>query len=416
MRLERKGMGNYQDKNKIGGKINSKIDNQDSFASVISVEQLNESDIFGFGCKIDDFCIKCEGDEDVEIFNNEDHIYIQVKSSQIRKGDFVKILDRFIEIDSDEKATKNYFVIATFEKIVIDNKDIIEQFDDYYKVFINEYETNDKKKRVRNELIERFGLQKYSVMIDRIRFKYRPLFRDAKDTVAIFSKTLRLYYKCRGISEDTINELFASLNALLGVARRERGSVSRGELEKIINKELSHFTPFSKLSLQMGYKKIENGYIKDEEANSKITSISRGFRKAKQKLFAGWRKAYFKEFLLSFFIGAKSCPQCGHPMMANINGLKGIACPDCGFTPYVTMLAFCECGYFETIKNQPEIDDEAHIRYIRDYFNGKEDNLCPKCGRYLYDDNFEDRVFYAPIPYPYSKLMSDDEMYKDSLY
>ena len=290
--MERKGMGNYQDKNKIGGKINSKIDNQDSFASVISIEQLNEPDIFGFGCKIDDFCIKCEGDEDVEIFNNEDHIYIQVKSSQIRKGDFVKILDRFIEIDSDEKATKNYFVIATFEKIVIDNKDIIEQFDDYYKVFINEYETNDKKKRVRNELIERFGLQKYSVMIDRIRFKYRPLFRDAKDTVAIFSKTLRLYYKCRGISEDTINELFASLNAQLGVARRGRGSVSRGELEKIINKELSHFTPFSKLSLQMGYKKIENGYIKDEEVNSKITSISRGFRKAKQKLFAGWRKAY----------------------------------------------------------------------------------------------------------------------------
>ena len=69
-------MASYSDKKKVGGKINSKIDNQDSVAAVLAVEQMNSPDIFHLGCHITDFCVKCEGDEDIEIFNTDEHIYI----------------------------------------------------------------------------------------------------------------------------------------------------------------------------------------------------------------------------------------------------------------------------------------------------------------------------------------------------
>ena len=77
-------MGNYYDKKSTGGRTTSKIENQDSVAAIYALEQLHS----GFGTKIVDFCIKCEGEEDIEIFNKEKHIFIQLKSSVIGKSDF----------------------------------------------------------------------------------------------------------------------------------------------------------------------------------------------------------------------------------------------------------------------------------------------------------------------------------------
>ena len=57
-----------------GGRTTSKIENQDSVAAIYALEQLHSTDIFGFCTKIVDFCIKCEGEEDIEIFNKEKHI------------------------------------------------------------------------------------------------------------------------------------------------------------------------------------------------------------------------------------------------------------------------------------------------------------------------------------------------------
>ena len=107
-------MGNYYDKKSTGGRTTSKIENQDSVAAIYALEQLHSTDIFGFCTKIVDFCIKCEGEEDIEIFNKEKHIFIQLKSSVIGKSDFADILDHFLTLNSDNTSTENFFCANFF--------------------------------------------------------------------------------------------------------------------------------------------------------------------------------------------------------------------------------------------------------------------------------------------------------------
>ena len=141
-----------------------------------------------------------------------------------------------------------------------------------------------------------------------------------------------------------------------------------------------------------------------------------GFKKAKKDIMRGWRKAYRKKMIISCIFSAKRCPQCGHPMMANMMGIFGIACPDCGFNPYVTMFMFCECGAYEVVKAQPELDDDKQIQYLKECFDGRESDVCKVCGKKLIDEYVENRIFYAPIPYPYEKIDNIDEIYKNSIY
>ncbi|MBO4290922.1 MAG: hypothetical protein J5898_03355 [Lachnospiraceae bacterium] len=409
-------MASYSDKKKVGGKINSKIDNQDSVAAVLAVEQMNSPDIFHLGCHITDFCVKCEGDEDIEIFNTDEHIYIQVKSSAIGKSDFLSILADFLQIDRDETCGKNYFVLLIFDDLIVDNKNIGERMKDYVRVYENEYESPDKVRRVREELINDFHLSDYESIIDRLRIERRPLFRSSNDTEAIFGRTMRLYYTIRDAGDRIVSQLYGDLTEKFAEARRIRGAVKKNEIETMLNRALCRNTYYSSLALMEGYKKIENGYVRDEKMAAKQKELAMGYDRARKNLLRGWRKSHFKEILLSMLRGAKPCPQCGHPMMANFYGLFGIACPDCGYSPYVTMFTFCECGEFEVIKRQPDFAAESQIQYIQDYVNQRPDSVCRKCGRELFDEYFEQRIFYAPIPYPYDQLMGDEEMYKNSPY
>lgn len=79
-------MVKYFSKDKISGKVASKIEHQDSVAAIHVVEQLKNYDIFKFGIKIENFNIKCGGCDDLEIIDiNNNRIFIQVKSSKISK-------------------------------------------------------------------------------------------------------------------------------------------------------------------------------------------------------------------------------------------------------------------------------------------------------------------------------------------
>ena len=91
-------------------------------------------------------------------------------------------------------------------------------------------------------------------------------------------------------------------------------------------------------------------------------------------------------------------------MMANMMGIFGIACPNCGFNPYVTMFIFCECGAYEVVKAQPELEDDKQIQYLKEFFDGRESDVCKVCGKKLIDEYVENRIFYEPIPYPYEEI------------
>lgn len=161
-------MGNYYDKKSTGGRTTSKIENQDSVAAIYALEQLHSTDIFGFGTKIVDFCIKCEGEEDIEIFNKEKHIFIQLKSSVIGKSDFADILEHYLTLNSDNTSTENFFVLTSFVPIRINEKNFKEYLDDYVKVLVNPYETDEKKIKLRMLLFRILLCQSMQILLIRL--------------------------------------------------------------------------------------------------------------------------------------------------------------------------------------------------------------------------------------------------------
>lgn len=386
----------------------SKTLDKDSVAAIYAIEQLNNPDIFNFGISIDDYAIKCEGDDDIEIISNDHHIFIQVKSSTLTNSDFFKTMDSFLNNYKIEQEKNCYFIISAFEPIRINSKNFTEHLNDYINVYHNQFESNTKKQDIKSTLLSGFSLEKYSDIIDLLNIDTRPLFRDNKDTKAIFARYLRLAYGFKDHGEKSIDNLFISLTNKFADLRRNRGYIDRSSIENILGKELCKFTNLSGISLALGYSKTDAGYIKDENLMLKRSSIMHGAQKAVKTIYRNWRKSYFKRFLLNFVVGAKPCAQCGHPMMANINGLNGIACQDCGYNPYVTMITFCECGDFEVVKTQPELTDEKIFNYLNDFFNAKNNTLCKSCGKELLDDYVEDRFMLVPIPIPYDDYKNID--------
>lgn len=236
-------------------------------------------------------------------------------------------------------------------------------------------------------------MSKYADIIDKVRVEVRPLFKDSKDTKAIFGRYLRLNYIFKDPGDIIVDNLYTNLTNKFAELRRKRGAITRAELEEVVNSAISKGSIFSGLSLSVGYSKIENGYVENEQKVKKRDLIMAGFKKAKKDIMRGWRKAYRKELIISCIFSAKRCPQCGHPMMANMMGIFGIACPDCGFNPYVTMFIFCECGAYEVVKAQPELEDDKQIQYLKEFFDGRESDVCKVCGKKLIDEYVENRIF-----------------------
>ena len=184
--------------------------------------------------------------------------------------------------------------------------------------------------------------------------------------------------------------------------RRTRGSLSKEIILNIIGKHLVQDTVFNKFDLLVDYEKIENGYKKKTQKNKELIDLEKSRQIAIKKIFRDWRKVYKNEFLISILLGNKRCPKCGHPMMANLKGLFGISCPDCGYIPYLTMFSICDCGNYEVIKPQPELSDSKIFTYINDFYCN--DKTCSKCKKLLSDTYFEFRVVMLPVPYPFDNF------------
>lgn len=405
-------MGGYFSKQMQGGKINSMISNQDSLAAIYAIEQLNNPDIFDFGIKIIDFSVQCETEDDICIVNKEYKIFIQVKSGRLLQKEFYKVLDKFCNLGINE-SRQLFFVLVIFENFTVKGRSVPELFDDYRKIFSDPNETQEKKNCVKDELVSILSLEKYVDILDKLRIIRRPLFRDDRDVPAVFSRYLRLAYGFKNQKEFLITNVYNELIAEIEKQRRNRGFISKETIEIIIGKNLVKDTPFNGLDLMVGYEKVKNGYIK--KTDKKLTEFEWGRNRAIRNIYKDWRKAYWKEFLISMLLSAKRCPECGHPMLANMCGMFGIACPDCGYTPYVTVFSFCDCGNYEVIKGQPELIDSKILTYINEFYTYE--RRCKKCNRVIADEYAELRVLLMPIPYPFNLYKNMDSIYleKDNL-
>lgn len=281
-------MGNYYDKKSTGGRTTSKIENQDSVAAIYALEQLHSTDIFGFGTKIVDFCIKCEGEEDIEIFNKEKHIFIQLKSSVIGKSDFADILEHYLTLNSDNTSTENFFVLTSFVPIRINEKNFKEYLDDYVKVLVNPYETDEKKNQVKDALISNFALSKYADIIDKVTKAMVDQKKEEADR-----KYKELQKKLEEQAETKINldkkhTTVEEKHTEVVVQRTKLESMKKNLVENIatlnaldenIKKLADAITEFTttRASLEEKSKKAQNAFT---EANAKIEPVEKEIQKA----------------------------------------------------------------------------------------------------------------------------------------
>lgn len=89
--------------------------------------------------------------------------------------------------------------------------------------------------------------------------------KDSKDTKAIFGRYLRLNYIFKDPGDIIVDNLYTNLTNKFAELRRKRGAITRAELEAVVNSAISKGSIFSGLSLSVGYSKIENGYVENEQ-------------------------------------------------------------------------------------------------------------------------------------------------------
>ena len=80
---------------------------------------------------------------------------------------------------------------------------------------------------------------RYADIIDKVRVEVKPLFKDSKDTKAIFGRYLRLNYIFKDPGDIIVDNLYTNLTNKFAELRRKRGAITRAELEAVVNSAIS---------------------------------------------------------------------------------------------------------------------------------------------------------------------------------
>jgi len=411
-------MNDYFSKQKRGGVVGSKIEHQDSVGIILALELRDLENDFSIFCNItDDYHILCEGNDDIEILTDSTHIFIQVKSSLVKKNNFVEFLDNCLLNLTQNDEKKCLFVLSCLSGLEINhNITFEEKLNEYQELKTHEtLHGVDTINQMLNDLVDAYEIpRKYAEVVKLLYIDSRQLFRDSDISKAVFARCLRKIYNIADVGDKKTARIYELLLQRFSKARRTRSHISENEIKTIINKEISNNTWYSNINIELGYRKDKYGYSKLKELIEIRKNLTLGSHRAVKNIMKEWRKAYIKEFVLGLLIGAKKCPSCKHPMIANFGGLNGIACPVCGFNPYVTIFAWCDCGNYEPVKAQPEIDKVAIQDYITEFWYSKRETICSKCSKELLDEYTEYRYVIAPVPYPFNEFKNIDNIYDDS--
>lgn len=394
----------YFSRQKRGGIVATNIENQDSVAIILALEIMqNESKFNNYYTSIDEWRLVFEGNDDIEIVSEDYCTFVQVKSTKVTFKDLNEILENFLSNlqEYGNEYNKLFFMISALDGF----NGKLKSFPDKLNEFKNSQKAYKRKisEKILLDLINEYSIDlKYKDIVKHLHIDIRYLMKDDADTKAIFAHNLRKAYFVRDIGDRLALNIYEKLTDRFSLERRNRSSISNKQILSIINKEIKKLELISDLEVISGYEKVDYGY-KRVENNENINKVYRCQAMLKKNIFKGWRKAYLKEFLISLLLGHTKCPECNHPLMANIGGLNGIACPDCGFQPYLTVFLGCYCGEYLAIKTQPKLITEEIFTYIYEYFDSNP-KVCPNCGEEYIDEYILDRIILAPVPYPFNNF------------
>lgn len=388
---------NIFNKKNMGGLNASKIGNQDTVATIYAIELLFNDWLIDIGDANDKFSLSCEQSDDLEVVTSDINIFIQVKSGSFN---IKEVLDNFLHIEKEKNAEKEYYYIISAFDLSHKDKSFAMKLSKYHEYKNNKYRLNYENDEQLMVLINNYKLTDYKSIINRLYIDNRPLRQTDTDCKAIFSSKLRKNYGIHDEDDRRVDELFDELHNKFSLLRAKAGSITSDDISSTINKFIVRNTAIRGYELALQYKKENDYYIYNADSQEIICNINNGFQKAIKKLHREWIKNYFKYFILKFLGRFECCEKCGHPLTANFYGLckGGLACPDCGSQPFLTLISFCECGSYEIICSQPELDDESIYNYVTKFFRIKENRKCKNCGKNLFDDYYDMRITLVPYP------------------
>jgi len=384
-----------------GGVIAANIEHQDAVAAILSMDLLNRYGIFeDLSNPPKDWLISLESLDDVLVdIPTIGKYYIQVKNQQITHGLIKEICSKFEKVVEETPDDQQHMIrLIVFALAGVSNP--LNAFPSKLIELSNSKQFLDSSsyQKALQELSSTYDVSQN--VVGRLQFDLRRILKDDKSTFAIFAHAVRRFNPIDDIGDFAIELLFNEfINNLISPRRRVRGSFSKKEILAIIGRLRLRRTD----DLAVMYRRTENGYsrkivnARDPEADI----VNRGSR----QMMSAWRKAFYKRAVWGFFWGGHgSCGDCGHPLMGGISGLNGIQCPDCGYFPFMTLVAFCACGGYIIVKKQPPTIHFDLIEFVSQYIL-ENNRICSDCGQEIPATVFAKRCILMPIPWPINEYL-----------
>ncbi len=377
----------YLDPHSRGGFIASKVDQQDAAALWLALELLHSPEHLGFNQETDIY-LACEQNEDLCFSGDQRRVMVSVKNTNMTIGELATELKRLAKLVAakDGDLAVLAFIGAVDRKII----EAIKRDEEYRNLI--QGKSLVESSHIKNEFEEKYeGLFSSDVLLR----SFPELDSDAFS--AGISQLLRRALPINDYSDKRIKDQILFLSARIACARRKRGTVKLSDLAKDVLLLVSN--PVTRGILKgFPYKLDSRGYVLDRARANEISILVGETQQAQRSTLIKFRKRHFWHALGWLIFGAPVCKNCGHPLLANLCGLGklGIACPDCGATPFITFYLACPCGEALLLLEQPPLDDFSafNLALLASVANLK----CGKCGRSASYEDLDLRVFQMNIP------------------
>lgn len=373
-----------------GGLIASRIDGQDTVAATLALDALratlpplreisNDEPVEFF----------CEGQEDLEIVQGGTTLLVSVKDKLMGATALIaEIRQKLTPSLSSGAGNEIYLRVCVLGGLESDARSLSEDIDHLRA----RMESRSDATAPMNDFVAKWRLDAATAV--RVWIDGRSLGRLAHEHHAVFANALRLTFPSTTLTDSAVMEIEKYVvDRVFAPARRSRDCVDLFDLESDI---ATLMAPQEILAWSADYVASPFGYVKSPGSDDHMRREWKLLQEASRHVTKGWRRGTRAE---RYILPRVSCLVCNHPMMANLNGRNGYACPDCGFMPFGSLIYACDCGYPILVAANPPIRGaEMFACALR---STREASLqCGRCQRPADPRKVPTRIFFTPFPWP----------------
>jgi hypothetical protein len=380
----------------LGGWHASFIESQDSVAAFLALEAISgEADRRLTDVQEQHARIICEWQDDLELQWDDGRIYLQVKDQELTVSDIRSICSRF-----DEKLVNDTSLdgVACFRIVALGGlHKNARHLPQHLKQLQSASGIRSGPERVRlmDDFVSRWRLPErvaLSLSIDT-----RDMRRDSSVAYDLFAASLRRALPVHDFTDRRVHQLYRELAGdVFSAARRHRTWVSLSEAR---NRLLAQFMPLHLGSYEVEYVRTNFGYLKDPDRKQHIEAEEKLADRARRQAYRRWIRHTRRDRVLDLLArGAIRCLACNHPLMANMLGRYGIACPDCGYQPFLTLIYICDCAELMVVDRQPELDRVQLFGTAISWM--RSGPTCGACGAAPAFEKLSTRLGMVPFPVP----------------